>query len=287
MAYRKGDPLLLEGPANAALSWVATRTAELAGWPFVRLMYGFSATGRENMAFAPGSTAGRPDFRGPDFRGHDRRKPRILPSPFIRPSPCIFVSNHCLPLDPLLHALSIFPRRTHFTLLEDTCAAPALGRLVRLLGGIPLPDGGSRLKDIEKAVETALERRGMIHFYPEGECFLRGQEIRRFKAGAFYFAIRFGVPVIPLVTVLKKRPRRIHGAVRAGAPPLEARIHVLKPIVPPPSRGRPALDLRSALVFAEEARMTMQKAIDKAGGDKSLYLGPMPRIKGVNDRPGF
>lgn len=273
MAYRKGDPLLLEGPANAAFSWMATRAAELAGWPFVRLMYGFSATGRENIAFASGASAGRPDSPRPG-----RRHPSILHSP------CIFVSNHCLPLDPLLHALSIFPCRTHFTLLEETCAAPALGRLVRLLGGIPLPNDSRRLKDIEKAVGTALERRGMIHFYPEGECFLRGQEIRRFKAGAFYFAIRFGVPVVPLVTILKKNPRHAHGAGRRGVPSLKARIHVLRPIVPPPSRGKPALDLRSALVFAEEARITMQKAIDEAGGDKSLYLGPMPRIKGVHDR---
>jgi hypothetical protein len=29
----------------------------------------------------------------------------------------------------------------------------------------------------------------------------------------------------------------------------------------------------------------MQAAIDAEGGDKTLYQGPMPRIKGVNDKP--
>ena len=303
MAYKTGDPLLLRKPIFLAASKVITWFIELLGWPLMRFLYGFRIKGRENL-----KTAGI----GLRRKG---RKPHIV------------VSNHVLPLDPLLHGLSLLPRFTYFTLLEETVLTPVLGTFVRLLGGIPVPYAPGRLDDIEAAVGEGLRGRGLVHLYPEGECFLLSQEIAPFKAGAFYYAIKFGVPVLPIVTVIRSRagraappPDQGSGPVPRGAaaqtavqtaaqaapqtptpdfllgvspgfslgsstaPRILASTHILPAVAPPPSSGRAATDLHNAIIFSRTVRALMQACIEAEGGDKSLYRGPMPRIRGVNDR---
>ena len=301
MAYKSGDPLIERRRVFLLASKAVTWFVELVGWPLMRFLYGFHIDGRENLK-AAGITARR-----------KRRKPHII------------VSNHALPLDPLLHALSLLPRFTYFTLLEETVLTPVLGTLVRLLGGIPVPRDPARLVDIEAAVDKGLKGRGLVHFYPEGECFLLSQDIGSFKAGAFYYAIKFGVPVLPIVTVIRPRPGRAapssplgpgngpgprgaaaeaspqsqgpdfllgwslgqrprSGRSRSAAPRILAGTHILPPLVPPPSSGHVPTDLHNAILFSRTVRSLMQTCIEAQGGDKTLYRGPMPRIKGVNDK---
>ncbi|MFA5852192.1 MAG: 1-acyl-sn-glycerol-3-phosphate acyltransferase, partial [Spirochaetales bacterium] len=164
------------------------------------------------------------------------------------------------------------------------------------------PPDSDRLDDIEAAVKAALDGRGRVHFYPEGECFLLNQDIKPFKAGAFYYAIRHGAAVVPIVTLLKRRASRTTGGAEGpasaatlsrpaqGSPArrrpgrVRAEILILPARKPPAATGRASADLHAAILFASQTRAAMQAAIDSGGGDKSLYLGPMPRIKGVNDR---
>ena len=246
MIYKRGDPLIDARPLFLAGSRVLTWFVELLGWPIVMAMYGFRVVGGSNLHKAMGLS----------------KKKQAL----------ILVSNHAIPLDPLLHGLAILPRFTYFTLLEETVLTPVLGTLVRLLGGIPIPTDPDKLDDIESAAAWALKTRGFIHFYPEGECFLLNQDIKTFKAGAFYYAIKFGVPILPIATVLPKTKGR-----------LRAEVHILEALPPPPSTGRASADLHLAILFAKKTQKLMQSHIDKAHGDKSLYRGPMPRIRGVND----
>ena len=238
MAYKRGDPLLNRKPFFLALSRLLSVIVFLIGWPLIKFLYGFRVKGRISKQNLP----------------------------------AMLISNHTLPLDPLLQGAALFPRFTYFTLLEETLFTPILGTLVQLLGGIPLPPDPKRLPDIESAVKTALEKRQMIHFYPEGECFLLNQEVKTFKAGAFYYAILFQAPVIPLVTVLKKKRR------------LRASVIILEPIQPPPRSASQRENIHAAIHFARTVQQQVQDCIDREGGDRSLYRGPMPRIKGVNDR---
>jgi len=151
-----------------------------------------------------------------------------------------------------------------------------LGSLVRLLGGIPLPRNSGRLKDIEEAVFHGLSTRGLVHFYPEGECFLGNQKIFPFKAGACYFAIKFGVPIVPIVTILKRR----HGRKSQR---IQVTVRMLAPAAPPPAGESPNTTLIQSIQFSKHIHDLMQAEIEREGGDPSLYRGPMPRIRGVND----
>jgi len=248
MRYRKGSPLTNDTPFSRLIWDILIAFIALLGWPVSRAFYRIKIE-------RPGGAVS---------------------------SPAILVSNHCMPLDPLFHGLAIFPRRTFFTLLEETCEAPVLGSFVRLLGGIPLPRNRARLNDIEQAVAHALSTRGLIHFYPEGECFLGNQNIYPFKGGAFYFAIKFGVPVVPIVTVLKKRAG--HSTFRGQrSSRIQVTVHVLNPIQPPACGATAHETLARAIRFSNQVQDLMQAEIERCAGDKSLYRGPMPRIKGVND----
>ena len=268
MAYGRGDPLIRRTALFLALSKALTWLVELIGWPIMKAIYGYRVRGRENLPRREASLRKAENSR-------DRR-------------PVIFVSNHALPLDPLLHALSILPRFTYFTLLEDTVLTPVLGTFVRLLGGIPIPPDPDWLDDIEAAVKAALAGRGRIHFYPEGECFLLNQEIKPFKAGAFYYAIRCGAIIIPIVTVLSRGGAAgASGAAARHPGRVRAEILILPALEAPAASGRASADLHASIALARQTRAVMQAAIDTGGGDKSLYLGPMPRIKGVNDSSRF
>jgi 1-acyl-sn-glycerol-3-phosphate acyltransferase len=199
----------------------------------------------------------------------------------------VLVSNHTLLLDPGIIAHAIRPRRTYFTMLEETALIPGLGTFVRLLGGIPIPEGPQAMRLLEAAAREAVEGLGFIHFFPEGECYRDSQTLRPFHPGAFLLACRLGLPVIPVTTVLHER--RIRGAVRVGGwtlrVPPRVTIVIGAPLLPPlalvsarPDAGGPAGLKRAAHELAERTRAVMQDTIDGAGGCKTMDRGQMPRL---------
>ena len=263
MAYRRGDPLINRNPLFLAASRALSVLVIALGWPVAKILYGFSARGRENL------------------RALKRR-------------PAVIVSNHSIPLDSLIHGLCILPRFSYFSVIEETILSPFLGTLVRLLGGFPVSPRLARSGALDEAMSIALRGRGTVYFYGEGECFLYNQEIKPLKTGAFYCAIRNQVPVLPIVTVLKLRGdgaaregrARVKGHARRIAREqvrIRAEVHILPAVTPPPTSGQRADDLRAAAAMAQAVRALMQERIDTEGGDKSLYRGPMPRIRGIND----
>jgi 1-acyl-sn-glycerol-3-phosphate acyltransferase len=255
MAYKPGDPLVTRKPLFLAASFCLTWLADILGYLLGLTLFGFRIR------------------KSPEAKATLAAK-----TPQGKRAPLILVSNHALLLDPMLHSISLAPRLTYFTALEETIASPGLGTLVRLFGAIPLPKDKTRLALVDQAIATALATRGLCHFYPEGECHMRNQTIRPFKPGAFHFAIRHGASILPMVTILKKR--------RLGPIPLgvKAEVHLLPTIAPPAPSGRLSADIHAAQSLAAAVRAAMQARIDQAGGDKSLDKGPMPRIKGFNDR---
>ncbi|MDP2790420.1 MAG: lysophospholipid acyltransferase family protein [Rectinemataceae bacterium] len=250
MPYRRGDPLIHSHPLFLAASRTLLHLVAILGWPLVRLMYHYGVHGRKNLAAAA-----------------------------KRRQPIIFVANHSIPLDSLLHGIAIQPRLSWFTIIEETVMTPILGNLVRLLRGIPIPTDPARIADIDTAMAIALRPWGSVFFYAEGECFLRNQEIKPFKLGAFYYAIKEGALIVPIVSVLKAAK----GRLIAPTSRVSVDAHILPAIEAPPAAGRRSADLHNAAILAASVRATMQAHIDAQGGDKSLYRGPMPRIKGVND----
>ena len=74
-----------------------------------------------------------------------------------------------------------------------------LGKEMRLVGGIPIPEGGVSATEAMLAdAGRLLDAGGWLHVYPEGSMWEYYQPVRPFKRGAAYMACRFGKPVLPM-----------------------------------------------------------------------------------------
>ena len=134
MAYRRGDRIIGFTPGFipfTVLYGIVITAVRVVDW----LLYRIRIEGRENL------------------RGLRR---------------AILVSNHTLLLDPGLIGHAIRPRRTYFTMLEETALIPYLGTFVRLLGGVPIPEGPGSLLALEDAARAALSRAGAPAFLSRG-----------------------------------------------------------------------------------------------------------------------
>jgi len=226
----------------------------------------------------------------------------------------ILISNHTLVMDPGLIAHAIRPRRTYFTMLEETASVPFLGTFVRLLGAVPIPEHSISIRTLEEAVLKALKELGYVHFFPEGECYLWNQEIQTFHPGAFYLACRLHIPVMPIITVLYERRWFGRNSLslwgRTLRLPPKVTIIIGDPLYPEffedayPNTVRIELDgvqsiqlsqaphvasvktatktatsLRSvAKAMSRHVGELMQCTIDSEGGCKRIYRGKMARL---------
>ena len=83
------------------------------------------------------------------------------------------------------------------------CWAPNIsgenGKLVRLVGGIPIPENNFRatLVYVEQ-IRELLNSGGCLQIYPEGSMWEYYAPIRPFKHGAAYFSCKFNKPILPM-----------------------------------------------------------------------------------------
>lgn len=79
------------------------------------------------------------------------------------------------------------------------------GRLVRLVGGIPIPEHNLKAKFKQlKEVGQMLDEGGWLHIYPEGSMWEYYRPIRPFKKGFEYLAIKHHKPIIPMAFSYRK-----------------------------------------------------------------------------------
>jgi 1-acyl-sn-glycerol-3-phosphate acyltransferase len=74
------------------------------------------------------------------------------------------------------------------------------GTLIRMVGGIPIPDSNiAATKTYLKAVRNLLQNdRGWLHIYPEGSMWEYYAPVRPFKRGAAHIAVDTNKPILPL-----------------------------------------------------------------------------------------
>jgi 1-acyl-sn-glycerol-3-phosphate acyltransferase len=252
VAYRKGDRILTYTPSFVpftVLFTVILALVQLIDW----FLYRIRIEGRKNL-------------------------PR---------TGAVLVSNHTLLLDPGIIAHAIRPRRTYFTMLEETALVPWLGTFVRLLGAVPIPERPDSLRLLDRAARTAVRELGFIHVFPEGECYRGSQQIRPFHPGAFLLACRLSLPVVPVTTVLHARRGRQSLRILGRTLRLPPRVTIVigEPVaaplalVPTAHGGSSPVSLRrAARELALSVRRVMQDTIDRNAGCKTMDRGQMPRL---------
>lgn len=138
------------------------------------------------------------------------------------------ICNHVHLLDSALIGLAFFPRRVVFTTTPKNIYSLWPGVLVRVLGGIAIPENIAELKTFFDEMEFLLMRNYIVHFFPEGELKPYDTVLREFKKGAFYLAARARVPIVPM-RITFESPKGLLKLIRKKP---VMRLHIGKPIYP-------------------------------------------------------
>ena len=116
----------------------------------------------------------------------------------------ISVSNHVLFLDCTMVGLAFGLKKVYFTTREGSFKIPFIRKLIKLLRAIPIPTDIKNKECFTKQLNEALQNGKVIHFYPEQALWPYCDRLRKFKNGAFNFAINNKVPVVPIVITFRK-----------------------------------------------------------------------------------
>lgn len=147
--------------------------AVVRGYGYV--VHGLRVTGREHLAAEPGGV--------------------------------VTVANHVHYLDGPWVAGQFRGRRVAVVSQPENFHLPVAGVLVSHLLAVPLPRGPGELSVFEERLRRTVEAGQGIHFFPEGELAMYDTTLRPFRRGAFAYASRLGVPVVPMVFTYGRRPR--------------------------------------------------------------------------------
>ena len=164
---------------------------------------------------------------------------------------CVVVVNHTSYLDGVVMTAAL-PARFGFVIKREMDAVPLANLLLRRIGAEFVDRGRTQrsARDARRLLRAAHGSAAMV-FFPEGT-FGSVPGLLRFHSGAFVFAVRAGLPVVPVA---------LRGTRRALAPggllawPARIDVEILEPIAPPTSEGEVAVPaLREAARAAILAR---------------------------------
>jgi len=108
----------------------------------------------------------------------------------------------------------------------------ALGDGMRASGMLPLPENFEGMEHFGDAIAKSFKKNHYVLFYPEQSEWWYYHKLRPFKDGAFHYALKDNVPIIPCFITFAPRIRPYSDA--DGDYPERIIVHILKPIYPNP-----------------------------------------------------
>jgi 1-acyl-sn-glycerol-3-phosphate acyltransferase len=137
--------------------------------------------------------------------------------------PVLLMANHCSTVDPPLVGVAC-PRKLYYMAKAELFEVPGLKQLIRALNAYPVRRGAPDRMALRRTFHL-LEQGEAVLIFPEGTRSRDGR-LKEAEPGAVLFALRTGVPVVPVAIagteVLWPRDRRLPRwhpvSVRFGAP---------------------------------------------------------------------
>lgn len=130
--------------------------------------------------------------------------------------------------------------------------------LIRGVGGIPIPGTLSALRKFNAAFDELHARRKWIHVFPETSRWEFYEPIRPFNLGAFKMAVRYQVPLVPMV-ITYREPKGFHKLLKTKHPLLT--IHIGKALLPEDFAGMPKNEAAKKMRLDAHAQMVKMAGI--------------------------
>lgn len=114
----------------------------------------------------------------------------------------IVISNHAVLLDSLIIKQAVF-KKIYFIGAEHNNKKGFCGYTIKILGFLPLSSQFSNQKNLEHAVSFYLSKKKLIHVAPEQAMWRGYKKLRPFKNGAFHYAVKNNVPIVPMIELFR------------------------------------------------------------------------------------
>ncbi len=117
--------------------------------------------------------------------------------------------NHTQPVgDVFAPGRYIYPKRGCTIMSPANLGIPVLGKILPMLGGLPIPESLNGMKDFLTAVQYEIERKRCVIIYPESHVWPWCNFVRLYPDTSFRFPVMNQVPAFCMTTTYQK-PR--HG----------------------------------------------------------------------------
>jgi 1-acyl-sn-glycerol-3-phosphate acyltransferase len=114
--------------------------------------------------------------------------------------------NHTQPVgDVFAPALYAFPKHIYTIVSAANLGLPVIGKLLPMLGALPVPDSIGGMKKLRDAVSERIETGKCVVIYPERHVWPWCSFIRPFSEGAFRFPVLCGAPAFSMTTTYQSR----------------------------------------------------------------------------------
>ena len=113
--------------------------------------------------------------------------------------------NHTLiPGDAFTPTMVSFPKKAYIVVNPDATSLPILGKVVEMLGAMPVPDDLSNMRRFCEAIDNRVADNNAVVIYPEAHIWPYYTKIRPFKEVSFKYPAKAIKPVFCFTTVFKK-----------------------------------------------------------------------------------
>lgn len=203
-------------------------TIQIAAPVAIKLIYGAKVTGKENLKALQGNGA-------------------------------LCVCNHFSYLDTLFVRAAVGHYRSFHTMTQRNNKTGIGGHIIRHGGMLPFSENYTAMKNLVAEMDRLLKKGKIINFYAEKAMWINYQKPRPMKEGAFTYAVKYDVPVLPIFCTFEKNAK---GHIR------NLRINILPPVYPEPTLGR----RERAAAMCAAAESEWKDCYEKAYGIPLEYL---------------
>ncbi|MCR5399989.1 MAG: 1-acyl-sn-glycerol-3-phosphate acyltransferase [Treponema sp.] len=184
----------------------------------------------------------------------------------------VSVSNHICEWDFLALLSAMYPKKAFFPIWSrnmETSMAP----IFKTIGGIPVPLSARAAHQFIKAMDSVLEEKKWLHVYAEGSMWFFYPAVRQFQNGAFFFALRHNLPVLPLA-ISYREPKGIYKLFKKHP---NLTVHIGKPLFPDPALKRKEAEIDLCSRVRKEVMLLMGiKSEEENESYMKLYSQEIP-----------
>lgn len=130
---------------------------------------------------------------------------------YIKKTGAILTCNHVHNLDCTLIRYATIKRKLKIIVGEFNNFKGFGGAILRSAATLPLSKNSTCVKNLYKSIGTLLDKKECILFYPEGSLWYCYEKPRPLNTGAYHFAVKFNVPIVPMFFTFKNKKQRKDG----------------------------------------------------------------------------